>query len=1014
MNDQLKKLIKSSKLHLLLGLLGFYLFFSYVLIAPLVQKTLPWVGEHFLASELTIQKIQYHPFDLAIDVDGIEIKQPSGGRLLGVSHLSANLEASGLLKFAWHLKSIQIDNPELNVEINKNGELNWTNLIAKINENSDPENKKIARLIIDHLLIKDGALHYVNQQPQHRFSSTLKPISMTLNEISTLPTDRGDYLISAKLLDQDATFKWKGTFALNPLSSNGQIEVNRLSVVKVLDGLGFNSSAVKLTNGFVNTQLNYDFQMVEMNGTQYPIVNLMKPEVSVYDLSARMGNAANLQLDAIRLTLPKLTVSGQHPEQVQINKLDAKVGKVNLTNQNQALFSLSGLELHNISFDTKTHQLNLEKVIASQGDVSLVRGANGTTNIATFMNGLHPASPHKKSNQSALRIGVGQLLVKDWAAHIKDLSLLYPMALDFKSINLDSKPGVLDLHSAWPFHVRFNVASGGDVELTGKATASPFNANIKLNVKGLAIKPFSSYLNQHALLKIDDGLVNLNGDLTAAEQQATSVKFKGAFSLNRLVVKESETANNFLSWDELSTKTLTLGVNPNQLYADEVRLVNPIGKLIIGEDKVLNVTKLMRTKSSSGTAKIAAKNASAGSDFPVSIDRFVMKNADLEFADLSLKPKFGAQINTLNGVINGLSTNQRATAQLELNGRVDDYGAVSIRGGIQPFHANEFTDLKLSFANLEMNKLTPYSGKFAGRKIQSGKLSADFEYKIKNHQLAGVNKFVINKIKLGEHVDSRDASNLPLDMAIFLLEDKDGLIDLDIPISGSLDDPKFSYGKIVWKALENVLGKLVTAPFRVFGKLLGVETSKLDGINFEAGSSSLLPPEMEKLKTISEGMNKKAKMILTIAPAYHLSQDTAALKEVFNRRDVAKEMGLNINEGEILGPIDMSNPKVQVAVENVIKARAGQGASTKALNLIKGYLKKMKPDDASIVSSKVEQLNSTAIVTENDYLDLAKMRAQVIQDYLINKLGIDKSRIKILETAPDQLKLKLGLGMAQD
>jgi hypothetical protein len=134
-----------------------------------------------------------------------------------------------------------------------------------------------------------------------------------------------------------------------------------------------------------------------------------------------------------------------------------------------------------------------------------------------------------------------------------------------------------------------------------------------------------------------------------------------------------------------------------------------------------------------------------------------------------------------------------------------------------------------------------YSGKFAGRRIDSGKLSVDLQYKIKNRQLSGENKFVINKLKLGDRVDSPDAMKLPLDLAIALLQDSNGIIDLDLPISGSLDDPQFSYGKIVWKAIVNVLTKLVTAPFRALGNLLGISAEKLESVDFDPGSSALLP-----------------------------------------------------------------------------------------------------------------------------------------------------------------------------
>ncbi len=272
----------------------------------------------------------------------------------------------------------------------------------------------------------------------------------------------------------------------------------------------------------------------------------------------------------------------------------------------------------------------------------------------------------------------------------------------------------------------------------------------------------------------------------------------------------------------------------------------------------------------------------------------------------------------------GSSTDPATTAQVELDGKVDDFGSARVRGSIQPFRATDFTDLKLTFRNLEMTNLTPYSGKFAGRKIDSGKLSVDLEYKIKQRQLAGDNKFVINKLKLGERVDSPDAMKLPLDLAIALLEDSNGIIDLDLPISGSLDDPKFSYGRIIWKAIVNVLTKLVTAPFRALGKLLGISSEKLEAVDFDPGSSALLPPEQEKLKTLAEALAKRPALTLTLEPGYDPEADRRALQELAMRREAVTVAGIKLAAGEAPGPVDVNNYKIQTWLEDRYAERAGK------------------------------------------------------------------------------------------
>ena len=403
--------------------------------------------------------------------------------------------------------------------------------------------------------------------------------------------------------------------------------------------------------------------------------------------------------------------------------------------------------------------------------------------------------------------------------------------------------------------------------------------------------------------------------------------------------------------------------------------------------------------------------------FPVTVERVSIADGDLEFADLSLTPQFGTHINTLSGVINGLSTDPATTAQVELDGKVDEYGSARIRGSVQPFQATEYTDLKLVFRNLEMNRLTPYSGKFAGRQIDSGKLSVDLEYKIKERKLAGENKFVITRLKLGDRVESPDAVSLPLDLAIALLQDSNGIIDLDLPIAGSLDDPQFSYGKIIWKAVLNVIGKVVTSPFRALGNLLGISSDKLEAVAFDPGKSALAPEEQEQLKAVGEAMSKRATLTLAIAPAYDPVADKAALQEQATRRDVAKELGLQLEANETPGPVDINNPKVQTAVENLLKDRRGEKRDLAVLDSLKDYFRKSKPEDLPKYTAMLEQLEATVDVTEAELTALAQARAASLRDYLLQKAGLTPERVTIAEpvkTSGDgkTVKLKLELGVA--
>jgi hypothetical protein len=279
--------------------------------------------------------------------------------------------------------------------------------------------------------------------------------------------------------------------------------------------------------------------------------------------------------------------------------------------------------------------------------------------------------------------------------------------------------------------------------------------------------------------------------------------------------------------------------------------------LIIGEDRSVNLAQVFKTEhpAADSPAATGPSKTADGNVFPVSIQKLRVDNGILDFADLSLTPQFGTQIHDLGGVVTGMSSTPDSRAQVQLGGNVDEYGLAKINGEINVFDPVAFTDIDMIFQNVEMSDLTPYSGKFAGGKIDSGKLSLNLGHKIDNGKLLGDNQIVVDKLKLGQPVKSPEAANLPLDLAVALLEDADGVIDIGLPVRGDLNDPKFSFGHLIGKALVNLITKIATAPFRVLGALVGGAAGEnFDAIAFEPGDAAVPAPEREKLKKLAEAL----------------------------------------------------------------------------------------------------------------------------------------------------------------
>ncbi|OYV46603.1 MAG: hypothetical protein B7X10_04835, partial [Burkholderiales bacterium 21-58-4] len=259
---------------------------------------------------------------------------------------------------------------------------------------------------------------------------------------------------------------------------------------------------------------------------------------------------------------------------------------------------------------------------------------------------------------------------------------------------------------------------------------------------------------------------------------------------------------------------------------------------------------------------------------------------------------------------------------LELNGQVDRFGLASAIGRIDLFDPANFTDIKVMFSNVNMPRLTPYSSTFAGRKIDAGKLSLNLEYKIRHRQLEGDNQIIIDNIKLGERVESPQAKDLPLDLAIAILEDPDGRIDLGLPISGNLDDPQFSYGGIIWKAIVSIFEKIATAPFKALGALFGGGGEQIGSIHFDPGAAGLSPPEQEKIVRIAGILGKRPGLALTVHGVYS-DADRDALQDLQLRRQVAVKAGEHLGAHENPGPLSTGSPKIQDALESLYSDRMG-------------------------------------------------------------------------------------------
>ena len=563
------------------------------------------------------------------------------------------------------------------------------------------------------------------------------------------------------------------------------------------------------------------------------------------------------------------------------------------------------------------------------------------------------------------------------------------------------------------------VAEGGALEAQGTFAPDASKASASMKVEKFALEPLRSLLARHAALDIKQG--NLSAELAVEYEQSTAeprLRASGAARIDDLRIDEEITGDRFVAWKTLSADTIAFMSDsaPARLTVKDMRLLAPRARIEIFEDRSVNLGKVFDKERAEATAESPSTSKSAADDdeasLRVDVARIRVDNGVVFYADHSLVLPFAAEVREFNGTASGISSARDSRTRLEFEGRVEDYGSAKVSGALSPFAPKQFTDIRTQFRNIDMPPLSPYSATFAGRKIASGKLSLDLEYKINDGALAGDNEILLERFTLGERVESPDALDLPLDLAVALLTDSRGRIDIAIPVSGNMNKPEFSLGGVIGEAVARMLTRIVTAPFSALGKLLGGGDQGSNRIAFEPGSARLTPPQQEKLVNVGKALQDRPQLQLSIGGRYDPQLDGAALRAERVRRDLAAELDVQLAEDEAPVPIAFEQAATQGALEDLLEARAGDdavdefqaayekrtGKPVQRVNPVFGLLGQASADHA-FYEALFERLVEVQPLADTDLQALARQRARAIEQALMRKGGVAAERIAIGEAA---------------
>ncbi|PSL91931.1 DUF748 domain-containing protein [Pseudomonas sp. R9.37] len=826
----------------LLTALALYSLLGFLILPGIALRIANQQLAHYATVPARIERIELNPFSLEVTAWGLKIGEP-GKEQVGFERLYANLQIDSLWTRALHLADVQLDQPKTELLFNKSGQLNLAQLFKLPPSEPTPAdpNAKPFPLRIDSIKLAGGYVHFQDLRPSEPIEFLYDKLDFELKNLSTLPEDNADMTLVAAG-PEGGQIDWKGNFSLVPITSEGTLKVTD-GKMKAWWPYVRDAVPLVLEDGVLNFSTHYTFSLAKETE-----LNLTNTAASIAPFAIKAPDGRPL---------------------VRLERLDVSDTTVDLAKQHVVVGKIRSNKLETWAAREADGQLDWQKLFASQPSKPAKAPEPATAPATADSPKAEPAAPSKP-----WQVLLKDVQLRNYQVHLADRQAKPAVALELGPLNVDVRN--FDSLNQSPFTLKVDSGLGkqGKIQATGEVNLNPVSAKLKVNTQDIDLRVAQSYISPFIRLELRSGMLGSNLDVNLKSTEPLALQVTGRAQVDQLHTLDTLKTRDFLKWQRLVLE----GVNyqhGDSLSIDKVNLLQPYARFMINDDRTTNIDDLLIPQPADSGAKSAAKPA-ASKDKPlgIHIGQIAINDGSANFADFSLTPNFATAIQQLNGQIGTIDSRQAKPASVDIKGKVDRYAPVTIKGSVNPFDPMAALDIATSFKRVELTTLTPYSGKFAGFRIRKGRLNLDLHYVITKGQLKAENKVVVEQLQLGEKVDSADAVDLPIRLAIALLKDSDGKISIELPVTGDLNNPQFSVMPIVWQTLRNLVVRAATAPFKFIGGLVtGGGSEDLGNVSFAPGSSELNKNAQSALDTLAKALKERPTLRLEIEGTAAASSD---------------------------------------------------------------------------------------------------------------------------------------------
>jgi hypothetical protein len=939
------------------ALFAVYILAGFFVLPLILQGRIVSALNKTLDRPVALDGVSVNPLTLAVDLRGFRVAEKDGAQIFSLDRLHVRLSPDSLPHWAWSFGNISLEGFKGDIIRYGKGDTNIGRLIEAAAAASGPSQPKsdkdqaMPRVIVHHLSVKNAMAAFTDHVPAEPFRTEIGPVNAEIDSFGTLPDETGQQHIVIDL-EKGSKLEWSSQFSLYPLKSSGHVKAKGPFVALLARYMG-DVFGLSIPTGTLDTELDYR-------------------------LEERSEGELALAVDHLGLTVRDLAV----------HEKDATAPFV----------TLPELHLANGHFAWPERQASADSLTVDGLSLSLRRDEDGR--IALPWQGAAESAPAPAPEKagSEWAISLGKLELRKAKGQFEDRSLREGGTIDIASVDLTVDSLSNKANADFPFSLTTDFAPNGVIKLEGKVSVQPaVTMDAKLNVTDLPVVVAQAYLHDFARLFINDGQLDAEGDVTIKDPDG--LKVVGKADIHAMKLRDEVEERPVVSWDKLAIDRFVYRQAANELQVSQVVLGAPYLRFQKAADLTTNFSHIMAL----GTpAKQPGQQAAAppgpttakivADPIKITVGKVAVEAGTADYGDASLPLPFATHISNLQGNIFALSSAAASASGVSLHGQVDQYGELTVSGKVNPFKFAKGMKVDVVFRNVEFPGLSPYTVKFAGRRIAKGRLDVESTYAIDGGTLTGRNKIVIREMELGDKIDVPGAKDLPLDLAISLLKDEDGNINLDLPVRGNVNDPQFDFGLVVTQALSDVLGNLVTAPFRALAGLFGEDGSDaLDHIDFAPGRAVLEPPEKEKIQHIAEILAKRPKVDVVVSGVVDPEQDRQKLQRDALDAEMAKE----------LGDHDMVS-RQRKFLEGLFEKRIGtdqlqaaRQSFSQSVSASGGASGDTVFDDPAYLSALRKQVAKTEPIDEAGLAALGQSRGSAVADALKQVPGLAPQRVTL-------------------